>query len=909
MHRHSHWIQEKAADSLQPLQVERTLFQLSENWPADAPALADLIATFPLGEAALLHLLAVSQICASRLARSPETFLWLCRPEICSSRRTYGQMRRDLHVLTEESIASNNFRVLRSWKGREMIRIAVRELADVAALEETTAELSQLAEICLAEVFEYCDSELRQRHGSPEAEFTILAMGKLGGRELNHSSDVDLIFLYSEDGEVNSRLTYHEWFNRLGEKIVETFASVDTEAPLFRVDLRLRPEGSAGPLARSLASMENYYAGFGESWERLALIKAREICGSRELAYEFLQHLQPFIYPKSPTPDLLDDVAGIKRRIERDVVGHENLASNVKLGAGGIREIEFVVQALQLIHGARHAFLQETSTLKALQSLHELNLLPGGEVVALDQAYRFLRRVEHRLQIDAEQQIHTVPQDPEQLGRLALSLGFLSSQEFFAALQQQMKSVRAIFQRVISQTPAEAAPIDLSIFNEQKRAAKTLAGLGQGSGSFHVAPRTRQVFRKLRPLLLERLAGTADPDATLNQFIRFVEAYGLRSLLFELLVTHPRLLELLIKTFDTSQFAGDILIRRPQLLEEITHSETLDRSVTANEHLRNLAALNPSGASLDGVRAYRRTQLLRILVRDVLSLVDLNGLLAEHSTLAEACLIFANRLLGSDEVAIIALGKFGGCEISYGADLDVLFVGEDARAPQNLVAAMAQPSAEGNLPALDARLRPDGEKGPLVCPLAAYESYYDQRAQLWEIHALTRARSIIGPNQFIDMAQRYWRRTGQRPDLFQQIDSMLERIRRDRGSGADLLDFKTGAGGIVEGEFLVHALQMRAGIWEPNWANALEQLGKAGILSAAEVSQAKSSYDFLRRCESCLRRRENKSVSVLPSDPEEQRRLAVRLGYGNFDALERKYVAARETIHALYNRRVKDAAG
>src|SRR6185436_9670410 len=198
---------------------------------------------------------------------------------------------------------------------------------------------------------------------------------------------------------------------------------------------RLRPEGTAGPLARSLESLENYYAGFGETWERLALIKARGIAGSRELAYDFLREHQPFIYPKNATPELLDEVAAIKRRIERDIVGHESLDRNVKLGTGGIREIEFVVQALQLLHGARHAFLQETSTLKALPVLAELELLPRKEARDLEEAYRFLRRVEHRLQIEDEQQTHTVPENAEALDRLARSLGFNSTEKFNAALQ------------------------------------------------------------------------------------------------------------------------------------------------------------------------------------------------------------------------------------------------------------------------------------------------------------------------------------------------------------------------------------------------------------------------------------------------------------------------------------------
>src|SRR5438094_6737331 len=351
-------------------------------------------------------------------------------------------MANELYRAANSDVAVNNFQILRRWKNKEMTRIALRELANAAALEETTAELSQLAEICVREVLAHWNAKFRESFGSPAADFAILALGKLGGRELNHSSDVDLIFLYSEEGELSPRLSNHQWFNRLAEEILETFSAPDPEGALFRVDLRLRPEGSAGPLARSLESMENYYAGFGETWERIALIKARGIAGDRELAYEFLRQHQPFIYPRSSTPDLLDEIAKIKRRIEHDVIRSDSLERDVKLGRGGIREIEFVVQTLQFIHGGRHIFLRETSTLDALRGLSRLELIPRKEVVDLDRAYRFLRQVEHRLQIEAEQQIHTVPREPTALNKLARSLGFDSTNEFTAALNKTMQDVR-----------------------------------------------------------------------------------------------------------------------------------------------------------------------------------------------------------------------------------------------------------------------------------------------------------------------------------------------------------------------------------------------------------------------------------------------------------------------------------
>src|SRR6478736_747316 len=905
------WIREKAATSLNPSQVETTLVQLNEQWPANAMSLAEVVQQFPLGEAALLHLLAVSSICATRLTRNPETLLWLAQPEVCLTPRSRAEMLAEVHALTSDSGVDNNFGALRFWKSREMTRVAVRELAAVAPLEETTGELSLIAEICLRRVFEFWDAELRQRYGSPKGDFAILALGKLGGSELNHSSDVDLLFLYSDEGQLTPHISYHQFFNRLGNKILETFSKPHPAGSLFRADLRLRPEGSAGPLARSLESMENYYAGFGETWERIALIKARGIAGSRELAYDFVRLHQPFIYPKSPTPDLLEEIANIKHRIERDIVGPEKLDRDVKLGRGGIRDIEFVVQTLQLIHGARNPFLQEPSMLKALRALRELDLLPPDEVLALDNAYRFLRRVEHRLQIEAEQQTHTVPDEPDPLTRLAQSLRFSSAGDFTAALQNRMGSVRPIFQRIISESPSQSGKITVEFFKDAKRAEKALTELERGAKSFHVATRTRQIFQKLRPILLDRISKAADPDATLNQFLRFVESYGLRSLLFELLVTNPKLLELVVKTFDASRFAGDLLIRRPQLLEDITRDPTFDEPRSVEENLDRLDSLGASANNLDPIRAYRQRQLLRIILRDVLGLVQPAGTFVELSDVAEACLIFVAKLLASEQLTIIALGKFGGREISYGADLDVLFIGEDVRAAQNLMNAMAQPTAEGNIWALDARLRPEGEKGPVVCSLTTFESYYAGRAQLWELQALNRARAISGPlkNEFMAIAKAAWRRAGQDAALFLKIDDMVQRIRRDRGSGSDFLDLKTGSGGIIEAEFLVQALQMRENIWEPNWQRAVDRLCELGILNDAEAARLKQAYGLLRRYESALRRYENRTVSAFPSDAGEQRKVSVRLGYDDFEAFRRDYLNAREGIHALYEQHVKARRG
>src|SRR5437773_2765074 len=474
-----------------------------------------------------------------------------------------------------------------------------------------------------------------------------------------------------------------------------------------------------------------------------------------------------------------------------------------------------------------------------------------------------------------------------------------------------MNSVRSIFERVISKPPAEPAKIDLDIFSDQKRAAKALADLAQGHTGFHIAPRTRHIFRKLRPVLLDWLAKAADPDATLNQFVRFVEAYGLRSLLFELLVTNPRLLELLVKTFDASRFASELLIRRPQLLEDITRDPTFDEPRSVAENLRRLDSLGADASNLDPIRAYRYRQLLRIVLRDALGLAKPEAIFTELSDLAGACMLFVGKLLGGERLTIVALGKFGGRHIGYGADLDVLFVGDDIRSAQNLVVTMAQPTAEGNIWLLDARLRPEGEKGPLVCSVETYQSYYVNRAQHWELQALTRARAVTGPLQgeFIEIAKRAWRHAGQDVDLPIKIDNMLERIRRERGSGSDFLDFKTGVGGMIEAEFLVQALQMRENIWEPNWERAVDQLRERGILNNAEAARVKKAYGLLRRYELALRRYQNKAVSGLPRDPGEERKVSVRLGYDDFESFRREYLDARDAIHALYEQHVKPRKG
>jgi glutamate-ammonia-ligase adenylyltransferase len=777
-------------------------------------------------------------------------------------------------------------------------------------VDETAEELAAVAEVCTAVVTDAWLADCTRRWGEPGCGFAVLGMGKFGGRELNYSSDIDVIFFYEEVGDVKPGFTRQEFFGRVCEKIVETFSAPDEAGPLFRIDLRLRPEGGSGPLVRSLDSMENYYAAFGETWERMALSKGRVVAGSEELGYDLSRRLQAFVYPRVVSPDMLDEVAYIKRRIEREIVGDAALHRNVKLGYGGIREIEFVCQTLQLLHGARHAFLQEKTTVRSLAGLRELRLLPEDECDALLAAYRFLRTVEHRLQIREEAQTHDLPTGEEEQGRLAASLGFPGYSEFMLALGGHTARVRKVFEATLGKSGAESGTrdqdevqaTDVAFFRAPEAAAKALREVGGGGGATLISPRTKRLFQRLEPLLLAHLKGVADPDGALTRFARFAERYGLRGALFETLLVNPRVLELLVKLFDASPFLSEFAIRRPQSIEEVARGGSLSGVRTLGEYCAALARNEEGLPWEDGLRVVRRAELLRIALRDLLGFATPQEVRAEYSTLAEACVRFAaERLGGLPELTVVALGKFGGAELGYGADLDVLFLGNASDAARELTRAMTAVTGEGRVFPMDARLRPEGEAGPLAVPLSGWCDYFARgRGELWEAQALTKARPLFGPDieAFAREARKVWEQFGRMPDLRERVGAMLGRVARARG-GDPLLDFKTGPGGLMHLEFYTQVMQMQHAVWEPNTIRALEMLKERGVVSAEVEARLIGALEELRRAEMVLRRAEDKSVSRLPERAEEQRALALRMGYSSIESWRMAHEAARATITEL----------
>jgi glutamate-ammonia-ligase adenylyltransferase len=844
----------------------------------------------------LLNFLAFSPAALEEIRKHPVWFDWLSHADVLES-KSQGEVALALDISDE------GYRRLREWKSQEMLRIAFRELSGISDFVETTRDITQVAERCVQTVAGDCFERLSRRWGKPVTGFAILAMGKFGGSELNYSSDIDLIFFYGEDGLLNPRFTFHEFFTRLTEKVIEAFTA--REEALFRIDLRLRPEGAPGPLVRCLLSLENYYAGYGETWERMALIKARGICGDEELFYEFTHRLQPFIFPRTVSADLLDEVADLKRRIERDILGPDELHRNVKLGYGGIREIEFTVQTLQLLHGARHAFLQEHGTLKTLAALGELGILPAEDVARLRAAYIFLRAVEHRLQIPHEQQTHTLPARDEPRALLARSLGFDALTRFDETLHNHTATVRSIFERLLTSNEGEAPrrTVDFSRFAKPEHARKAMLALREGPSNVHVAPRTRRLFSKLEPELIRWLSQMADPDAALNRFVRFVDVYGIRGLLFETLLTNPRLLELLARLFDATALYSEIVIRRPELIEEIARGKNLGAALGRTEFRAGLQRNEAELAALEWVRVYRRTELLRILLRDILGIAELEQLQGEMTALAEACLEYCQQHVpGAPELTVIAMGKFGGGELLYGADLDLVFIGNEPAPAEALIAAMSSITVEGRVFPIDARLRPEGESGMLVVTLESYENYLAHRAQYWELQALTKARILSGPVAWSlgRVVHEAWMTLTTSPTTRDQIAAMYERIVRERGKGPDLLQFKTGRGGLIAIEFLVQYLQIKRALREPNSLRTLRAI--ADDLGPGDAQALQDDYRFLRRVESVLRRDNNLSVSQLPAAEEEQHRLAIRLGFGGRDQFLSAYQERRRRIEGIVQR-------
>lgn len=904
----------------------------------ESPAQLDLLITVFAHSAAL----------AQTLSRNAEHFHFFLAPHTLENPREKPWLAAELaRLLLPIRVPAQKYDAIRRFRRRETLRIGARDLIGRATVEETTMELSNLADVCLQAVLDIALQSLRAASKltrdavAASGRFAVIGMGKLGGQELNYSSDVDVIFVYGDEGNLTPTLTNHQFFTKLAEEIIRAVGAPSAEGNIFRIDLRLRPEGKSGPLVRSLDSCENYYAEFGETWERMALIKARPVAGDAATGAAFVDMVQAFVYARHAGGNVIPQMAALKKRIEEEVVREGHLTRHVKLGIGGIREIEFIVQSFQVLRGARLTQLRDRSTLRALAGLVRTKTLVAADAATLADAYRFLRNVEHRLQMEMDLQTHTIPDQEHALYRLARSLGFDSVKKFLAVQESHTSAVRRIYESVLADASNRAtgsgeavlAPNKLpkaladAGFVDVPAALKVVENLWHGPGFGHVSQRTRDLFVQLFSTLLEWAPKLADPDVALAQFDKFITAYGSRGLLYEIFAANPKLVEILLRLGDASRYLSDTLARQPELFDGIARGVVLSDPKSLHRMCEELWAAQQDGNDpMETARLWKRAELVRLGIEDAMGLADIEQTHSEMTVVAETCLRFAleqSRIqLKADgfPFAVIGMGKFGGTELGYGADLDVLFVGgtgasdqaEAIKLASRVIDFMGRQTRSGNLFVVDARLRPDGEKGTLAGSLEAHRDYYAKRAQLWERQALIKARFVAGDAQlgrdFIRMTHDYLYGHGLSAEELDEIKQMRHRIETERGDKRHPeWEFKTGPGGLIDVEFVVQALQLRHGhthaqLRIAHTLAALNRLTALNIIDEEQSAMLRHNYIFLREIESALRRVENVSVSHLPADPREQQRLAKRLGFPNVADFLGTYQLATKQNRVIYDK-------
>jgi glutamate-ammonia-ligase adenylyltransferase len=920
-----------------------------------------------------------SQFLADALRRRPSVLAWLLEP------RTMRQwLLDDLETDLAQALAPFTTRearmnALRRFKYRQLLRIASRDLLGDADLAVTTEELSRLADVCLAEAWRTGDALLRAEYGPPVAAdgsdtgLAVLGMGKLGGDELNYSSDVDLMFVYGADGETaggpGGRLANGDYFARLARDIAAFVETVTDEGYAFRVDLRLRPEGRSGPVALSLDGYRTYYAERAELWERQALLKARVAAGDERVGPRYLALARATAYRAGLDPAVVTAVRDMKREIDRHLEARGGEArTNVKLGRGGIREIEFLVQALQLLYAGDDPWLRERHTLKALFRLTERGYLAPGLGRTLSEAYVHLRTVEHRLQILHEFQTHTLPDDPVELGKLARRAGFpgsprLAARRFRARHREVTEAVHRAFVEFFADAPGDHAPrvkvpgllaLRATGFRDPERARANLRLIVEGRPLVPYAGALGRALERLFPMLLDALWKSPDPDEALNQFERFLAAAGPRAGLIELLATDPATLTGLMRLCAGGDLLTQLLITQPELLTSLADEERLRRRQRARDFRAALAPVFATGLSpaerRDRLRQRKQAEELSVVWRYLLGVTSIDAYSREMTALAEA-VIAAGWLLALGPLVerhgvprapdgrfvsavVVGLGKLGGRELTTGSDLDLFAVfAEDGQtdgetpvdahtfwsaAVERLAGALGDITAAGVAFPVDLRLRPGSKGSGFASSLEAAERYYREYGDLWERQTLTRARLILGDAGLGRRLQRVLRAHvhGRPLDAagVKEIAEVRRRMEVELGKETPgRVHVKCGRGGLVDVEFLAQTLQLVHGarhpaVRRPNTIAALRALGEIGAMPAATAAALVDDYRFLRRVSAALR-----LLSARPPDSLElagpmPQRVASALGYASREAFLEDYRARTAAVRAAWAEVVKREA-
>jgi len=769
-------------------------------------------------------LLASSRFLTAFLTGDPEGLLgWLLAPGRLDEARAKAELVREaLSLCPQGTGVADAMERLRNFKYREFLRITVRDLMGWADLAETTLEISNLADAALEAAARVAGEELEAKFGTPRYEtpnggmercpFTVIAMGKHGGRELNFSSDIDIMYLYLTDkGETSGprALTNHQYFVKLGELITKIIGEITSDGFVFRVDLRLRPEGERGDLAQNLLGYEIYYESWGQPWERSALIKARPCAGDMDLGRAFIEMVRPFVFRKYLDYASIGEVREMKERIEMAAqarAAKHGREVNLKLGAGGIREIEFFISALQLLYGGREPALRERNSLKALHRLAMKDLISFDEQDGLVHAYEFLRTAEHRIQLVDERQTQSFDDEPGERRALAMRMGFRDARgkdagDLFASeLHRHMSRVRDIYdgllveQAVGMKEKKDELELLLSLdvtaeeseyvlakegFRDPRNAFRNVLLLRDGSAGSSLTPRSRSMFVTVIPVLISGCAASPDPDMAINNLESFVTSYGSREALVELINGRPESAGLITRLFGSSEYFSRMLISRPEMADTLLFSGGVPLPRSKEELAAELADWLSSedgmAGRMDAMRKFKHAEEIRVGLRD---LYEDPGYRAVANGLVDMAEVVLDAVLGiaySDTAsrygypggrvqpggtAVAGLGKLGGRELIYGSDLDIFFIHEKAgrttgpekisgpefysRLAERALYALSSLTREGFVFRVDTRLRPGGSKGVLSHTLDSLKKYYMNTASLWELQALTRARPVAG---------------------------------------------------------------------------------------------------------------------------------------------------------------------
>ncbi len=681
----------------------------------------------------VIQLFSTSQFFSELMIRDPSLLDWL---RAGADRRDPGQLIDDLWAALQEAPSDENRRlVLRQFRLREVLRIGYNDIVRDQPLELITLDLAHLADACVEVAVRLARLSAEVRHGRPAvgrhqtARFVVLALGKLGGEELNYSSDIDLIFVYDQEGETTGPkvVSNAEFFARVGAEVVRTLSDHTNLGLAYRVDMRLRPEGDQGPLARSLAATLGYYQTSGRTWERQALIKCRAVAGDRDLGADFLQAITPFVYRRYLGAAEIGEIKAMKRRIEQRTVSAGTATVEVKTGHGGIRDVEFVVQFLQLLHGGEYPQVRHANTTVAISQLEAVGCLTAEERGIMVDTYRFLRRVEHRLQTMFDRQTHEMPRNPEDQRTLAIRLGYPPTnhwedrtgpaERFLVDYRFKTEQNRAILNHLLhdafSGGDGQVDPVvDLVLdpspspelieqalgplpFRDKVTAYHNLMALAREESPFLSQARCRHFLAGIAPRVLEAVGRAPDPDMALTNLEKVSKSLGAKAMLWELFNLNPPTLKLYVEVCSTSQLISEILIGNPGMIDDLMDSLVVNQSQPTEAIHTELAELCYRAEDVAPILAgFRNKEWIRIGTRDILKREPIRDVTRELADVAEAIVVQVARDVwrrkcrqhgsprrASDgrvsSWAILALGKLGGRELNYHSDLDLIFVYDD----------------------------------------------------------------------------------------------------------------------------------------------------------------------------------------------------------------------------------------